>query len=327
MLKHSSSWQQQLSDAISDPVVLCEFLSLDSSVCKDITTAMQQFPLRVPYAFVSRMQKGDLNDPLLKQILPLGVEMQAVKGYFSDPLNEAQYNPVSGLLHKYHGRVLLTLTGACAVNCRYCFRRHYPYEQKVPGLSHWQSALDYIANDDTIYEIILSGGDPLLIKDHALSNFIGRLDTIPHLTTLRIHTRLPIVIPDRVTDELVDLLAMSRLKVIIVLHSNHANELDITVKTALKKLRQFILLNQAVLLKGINDSATALINLSQRLCESHVLPYYLHLLDPVTGAAHFDVPLEIAKALIEEITQQLPGYLVPRLVKEVAGMASKQRMS
>lgn len=320
------SWQQQLADAITDPRDLCEMLDLNSNSIEGVHSVVQQFPLRVPQAFISRMEKGNPKDPLLLQALPLGIEMQSVPGYLADPLNETSVNPAAGLLHKYHGRVLLTLIGVCAINCRYCFRRHYPYADKVPGLSQWWPALDYIAADATIEEVILSGGDPLVVKDELLAQFVQQLEAIPHLKCLRIHTRLPIVIPDRVTDELISMLTSSRFKIVMVLHSNHANELDRSVDVALQKCRDITLLNQTVLLKGINDSADALVNLSQRLFEINVLPYYLHLLDPVAGAAHFDVSEKRALGLVQQAANQLPGYLVPKLVREVPEKESKQLM-
>ncbi len=318
------AWQKELSQAITDPVELCRELALDPALLENAAPAVRQFPLRVPRGFLARMEKGNPNDPLLRQVLPLGVEMQKQTGFSKDALNENTVNPAPGLLHKYHGRVLLTLTGSCAVNCRYCFRRHYPYDEKVPGLSQWQGALDYIAANNTITEVILSGGDPLVIKDQPLSNLIKSLEKIPHLKRLRIHTRLPIMIPKRVTDEYVATLKASRLSPVIVLHSNHANEIDEQVASAIKRCSSIPVLNQSVLLKNINDTPEALINLSERLFEVGVIPYYLHLLDPVEGAAHFNVEERIAKKLWQTISNQLPGYLVPRLVREVPGLAAKQ---
>ena len=318
------SWQQQLAEAITDPADLCSALALDPNIVDDAQRVAQQFPLRVTRAFLSRMEKGKLDDPLLRQVLPLGVELQTKAGYSFDPLKEAVASPAHGLLHKYHGRVLLTLTGACAIHCRYCFRRHYPYADKVPGLSQWQAALDYIASDATIEEVILSGGDPLVIKDEFLSQFFSQLESLANLKRLRIHTRLPIVIPDRITNALVARLRRSHLKIIVVIHANHANELDKAVADAVAKCRDFTLLNQSVLLKGVNNSVEALVQLSKRLSEIDILPYYLHLLDPVAGAAHFHVNEAEAKFLVQEMADRLPGYLVPKLVREVAQQRSKQ---
>lgn len=325
MLNESNSWQHQLATAISDLDHLCQVLELEKSQLGPMAeNAQRQFSLRVPQAFVDRIEKGNPNDPLLLQVLPQSIEMQPSPGYELDPLQESKASPVSGVLHKYESRALLTMTGACAVNCRYCFRRHYPYSERVPGISQWNAALDYVRSDLAINEVILSGGEPLLLKDEVLSTFIDKLEAIPHLNTLRIHTRMPIVIPDRLTDALVTRLTTSRLKVVMVLHSNHARELDDNVAQALSSLKAICLLNQSVLLKGVNDSAKVLIDLSWRLHEIGVLPYYLHVLDPVEGAMHFDLPEEEAKSLMMKITEKLPGYLVPRLVREVPGMKSKQ---
>lgn len=318
------TWQKQLADAITDPKVLCDALDLEIKTIADMQSVVRQFPLRVPRAFLSRMEKGNINDPLLQQVLPMGVEMYSAPGYFKDPLNESNMSPVPGLLHKYPGRVLLTLAGACAVHCRYCFRRNYPYTEKVPGVSQWQPALHYVAENTSIDEVILSGGDPLVLKDESLTQIIRSLEAIPHLKRLRIHTRLPIVIPARVTQSLVTLLDQSKLKVILVIHSNHVNELDDSIALALKKFQSTTLLNQAVLLQGINDTAESLINLSKRLFEIGVLPYYLHLLDPVIGTAHFEVSEKEAISLMQAISEQLPGYLVPKLVREIPGEKSKQ---
>jgi L-lysine 2,3-aminomutase len=322
----TQTWQKILAQAISDPAELCRILELDPDIISGCERSEQQFRMRVPTGFVSRMEKGNPHDPLLLQVLPLAIEMQTVSGFNQDPVGELSASPVSGLLHKYHGRVLLTLTGACAVNCRYCFRRHYPYDEKVPGLSQWEAALDYIAADSSITEVILSGGDPLIVKDQQLAQLITSLEKITHLKTLRIHTRLPIMIPERMTKTLIDLLKQSRLRAVMVLHSNHANEIDDSVSTAIVKCQDagLIVLNQAVLLKNVNDSVDALVQLSERLFEVGVLPYYLHVLDPVAGAAHFDIDKEKAKQLVGAMSDRLPGYLVPKLVQEIEGLGAKQ---
>ena len=326
MSTQAPSWQQALAQAITDPNELCRELALDPELLQEIEPAIDQFRLRVPRSFVARMEKGNPNDPLLRQVLPLGIEMQAVPGFTQDPVEERKVHPASGLLHKYRGRVLLTLTGACAVHCRYCFRRHYPYEEKVPALSEWQAALNYIAKDKSITEVILSGGDPLVLKDQSLEKFIKMLESIAHLKRLRIHTRLPIVISERITDAFITLLQKTRLQAVVVLHSNHANELDGSVAKAMLRCKDknIILLNQAVLLRGVNDSVDALVQLSERLFEIGIIPYYLHLLDPVAGAAHFNVPLKVAKQLMRKVLNRLPGYMVPRLVREVPGLAAKK---
>ena len=271
------------------------------------------------------MQSGNPLDPLLLQVLAVKEEVESVPGFVTDPVGEAKMNPLPGLIHKYEGRVLLTLTTACAINCRYCFRRHFPYQNNNPGRSGWQPVLDYIRQDSSIHEVILSGGDPLLAADAILGELIAQLDAIPQLTTLRFHTRIPVVLPERINTALLDLLSTTRLQKVIVLHSNHAQELDNNVAQACVALKQVSchLLNQSVLLKGINNNVATLVALSERLFACGVLPYYLHLLDKVAGAAHFDLPEESALTLYRELQGRLPGYLLPRLAREVAGKASK----
>ena len=319
-------WQRILANTIDDPNTLLRELALDPTDLGALFTP--DFKLRVPRGFVDRMEKGNPQDPLLLQVLPLNQELNVHPGYSHDPVGEQHVNPIPGLLHKYHGRVLLTLTGGCAINCRYCFRRHFPYHDNTPGTAGWQQALDYIAKDHTIGEVILSGGDPLMLKDQQLSALVARLETIQHVKRLRIHTRFPIVIPERVNDELTDWLGKTRLKTIVVLHANHPNEINQAVIDALQRLHQanVTLFNQTVLLKNINDNAACLAKLSHALFTAHVIPYYLHLFDRVQGAAHFEVSERTARHLVDTMTQQLPGYLVPKLVREVAGERSKVRV-
>lgn len=325
MIKQEPSWQQSLASAITSWSDLYDLLELDVSNVNFSERAQQSFALRVPREFAARMQKANPHDPLLLQILPQAIELQMVDNFSNDPLFEIQKNPVPGLLHKYPNRVLLTLTGGCAINCRYCFRRHFPYDDNLPGRVNWQRAIDYIAADKNLDEVILSGGDPLVLKDHLIAEFVSQLEKIKHIERLRIHTRLPIVIPSRVTAEWIMWMQKTRFHMIVVVHCNHANEIDSTVKNALKKLCAVsTVLNQSVLLKNVNDDATALVNLSKKLFDANVLPYYLHLLDKVQGAAHFDVSEEKADALIAEIKKQLPGFLVPKLAREVPGMLSKR---
>ena len=287
--------------------------------------AARLFPLRVPRGFVARMRPRDPRDPLLRQVLPLAEECLAVEGFGADPVGDLSAMVVPGVLHKYHGRVLLTATGACAVHCRYCFRRHFPYAEANPVVDQWHQALDYIAGDESITEVILSGGDPLSLSDRRLAELTTRLEAIPHLRRLRLHTRLPIVLPERVNDELRDWLGATRLKTAVVVHANHANEVDASVIAALADLKGSgaELLNQSVLLRGVNDSTEALMALSEKLFEAGVLPYYLHLLDKVQGAAHFEVEEVAARRLMAELNRQLPGYLVPRLVREIPGAPGK----
>lgn len=322
------SWQKALSELITDPLELCHLLEIDPKLVDLSDQAIQQFPLRVSRSFVSRMQKGNIRDPLLLQVLPVAQEMKQVTGFTPDPLHEKDANPLPGLLHKYKGRVLFTLTGACAINCRPCFRRHFPYAENMPNKAGWEKVIHYIQADESIAEIILSGGDPLTIKDEGLQQLITYLEKIPHLSRLRIHTRLPVVIPERVTDELIRMLTESRLQSVVVIHCNHPNEIDSSVITAMKRLRNhgITLLNQSMLMRGVNDDVAILKKLSEKLFAMGVLPYYLHLLDPVAGAAHFWVEEPHAKEMIWQLAQQLPGYLVPKLVQEVPGQPAKMTM-
>ena len=317
------SWQKKLAEGFSSATELLDFLQLPRSLAD--TLAEQQFKTRVPRGFAARMQRGDPSDPLLLQVLALGQELKVTDGFVADPLAEIAAIPLPGLIHKYHGRVLLTVAGACAINCRYCFRRHFPYQDNNPGRGGWQHALDYIANDPCIHEVILSGGDPLLANDKVLDALFTQLADIPHLHTLRMHTRIPVVLPERINDHFIQRLTATRLQKVVVLHSNHAQELDKQVANACAALRQAgcHLLNQSVLLAGVNDNVGTLAELSERLFACGVLPYYLHLLDKVQGAAHFDVPLSDAVLIFRQLQAVLPGYLVPRLAREEAGKKNK----
>jgi len=318
-------WQQVLRQAISDPAELIRLLELPDSVLSDAIDANQAFSLRVPAPYLARIRKGDLDDPLLKQILPIGQEIVPQPGFMTDPLAELQSNPEQGLVHKYRDRVLLILSGACAINCRYCFRRHFPYTDNQIGNEQWQKLLDYIQRHPEVTEVILSGGDPLATPDRRIIQMLQDLEQIPQLKRLRIHSRMPVVIPQRITQELTQALALSRLKSVMVLHINHANEIDQSVVDAVKRLRDsnITVLNQAVLLRGINATISDQKSLSEALFECGVLPYYLFLLDRVEGSAHFDLPDEEAQRLIGELQTQLPGYLVPRLAREIPGRKAK----
>jgi len=320
-----SSWRSALADLVTSPQELFEMLSLSPSQDWDLGSEKKPFPLRVPREFVQRMRPGDPDDPLLRQVLPLQAESERTSGYSLDPLAEITAEATPGLLQKYRGRALLVLTGVCAIHCRYCFRRHFPYADSSVGSHHLAETMSALAADQSISEVILSGGDPLMLGDDYLRDCVKRLESMPHLTRLRIHTRLPIVIPSRVDDEMLAWLSGTRFNTVIVVHVNHANELDGSVASALAALDKVgvTLLNQAVLLKGVNDNVEALQNLSIRLFENKVLPYYLHLLDKVQGAAHFDVDEATARQLIEAVRAQLPGYLVPRLAQEVAAQPAK----
>lgn len=328
-LLKEQTWQMALRTAITSPEELFQLLDLDQKLLDSARAAAKLFPLKVPKSFISRIQKGNINDPILKQFLPLGIEQLTTHGYTNDPLQEKSVNPIPGLLHKYHGRVLLTLTGACGIHCRYCFRRHFPYADNNPGTHGWKEVLHYIAADSSIIEIILSGGDPLVVSDHLLFEFSQKLISIPHIKRLRIHSRIPIMLPERITPELIQWCESIPLKLILVTHCNHAQELSESVSYAMQRLAKagVTLLNQTVLLKGINDNAKTLIDLSEALFAAHILPYYLHRLDKVQGAAHFDLDDTIAKALHWQISKQLPGFLVPKLVCEQPGAPAKLNLA
>lgn len=318
-------WIQQLAEAITNPDELLQILNLENHLLsKEGSEAHKLFPLRVPMPFISRMKKGDPLDPLLLQVLTAKAEFDIHPGFSTDPLEE-QDNEIPSLLHKYHNRALLLVKGGCAVNCRYCFRRHFPYEDNKGNKNNWLMAVDYIKNHTELNEIIFSGGDPLMAKDHELDWLISQLEAIPHIKRLRIHTRLPVVIPERITETLCQRLASSRLQVIMVTHVNHANEIDESFTNAMQKLKLsgVTLLNQSVLLRQVNDNVTALMNLSNALFDAGILPYYLHVLDKVQGAAHFLVSDTEARQLIQQLLSKVSGYLVPKLAREIGGEPSK----
>ena len=318
-------WQRELAGAIRDPEELCRALALPPARAAEARAAAGGFPLLVPRSFVSRMRPGDPDDPLLLQVLPRARERLDAEGFVSDPLRERDAVAAPGLVKKYAGRALLLATGGCAVNCRYCFRREFPYAESGASPAGLEAAIDAVAADDTIHEAILSGGDPLLLDDDRLAAAMRRLEAVPHLRRLRIHTRLPIVLPSRVTAGLVQLLAASRLACAVVVHANHPRELDDSVAVAAAMLRGSgaILLNQAVLLAGVNDSVDALAGLSERLVAIGIVPYYLHLLDRVRGTAAFEVDEPRARQFHADLKARLPGYAVPRLAREVPGEPAK----
>lgn len=318
-------WQTLLANAVTNAQELCQILGLDPALVPGALAAAGQFPLRVPRSFVARMRHGDPQDPLLRQVLPVAAELALAEGFVTDPVGDLASREVPGLLHKYEGRALIVSTGACAVHCRYCFRRHFPYADQSPLAGGWQRTVDHLRSDSSIGEVILSGGDPLSLSDRRLMQLTEALQEIPHIRRLRIHTRYPIVLPERIDAGLLKWLTNVSLQKVVVIHANHARELDASVERACRALSGAgaTLLNQSVLLAGINDSAAALIELSERLFAMHVLPYYLHVLDRVQGAAHFDVAEERASELHAQLLGRLPGYLVPKLVREVAGAASK----
>ncbi|HEV3021464.1 MAG TPA: EF-P beta-lysylation protein EpmB [Pirellulales bacterium] len=318
-------WQQALREAIRDPQELCRILDLPAEYEAAAVRAAKDFPLLVPRGYVARMRPGDPHDPLLRQVLPLDAERAHVPGFTADPVGDAAAAVAPGLLQKYQGRALMVTTGACAVHCRYCFRRHYPYSDGPGSLAAREAALERIAADTTLDEVLLSGGDPLTLVDERLAGLVRRLDSIAHLRRLRIHTRLPIVLPERVCDELLDWLCATRLTPIVVVHANHPAEIDEAVAAALARLVDagLVVLNQSVLLRGVNDQADVLIELCRRLVDLRVMPYYLHQLDRVQGAAHFEVPEAVGVRLVAEMRAKLPGYAVPRYVREAAGEKHK----
>ena len=321
-------WQQVLAEAITDPAELCRILGLDASLAQSAimsTAGSPAFPLRVPRGFVNRMRRGDPRDPLLLQVLPVAAELQSAEGFTLDPVGDLASRTSPGLLHKYAGRVLLVATGACAVHCRYCFRRHFPYGEETALADGWRLALEHLRADSSVSEVILSGGDPLSLSDRRLQQLTDALATMPHIRRLRIHTRYPVVLPERVDAGLLQWLSGLPLQKVVVIHANHAQELDGEVGRACADLAGAgaTVLNQSVLLAGVNDSVAALAALSEGLFAMNVLPYYLHVLDRVAGAAHFDIDANKALQLHAGLTRVLPGYLVPRLVREVPGAASK----
>ncbi|EXD16188.1 TPA: EF-P beta-lysylation protein EpmB [Acinetobacter baumannii] len=325
-LHQEQNWQSQLSDLITDPLELLNLLELSTDqLLSGAILASEKFKLRVPRAFVGKMNAKDPLDPLLLQVLPHHLELEEHPEFVTDPLGEEAANQLPGVLHKYKSRFLLTLTGACAVHCRYCFRRHFPYQENLPKNEDWLNIKNYIESNPDINEVILSGGDPLTLSNRKLALWLERLSSLKQVKILRIHSRVPIVIPNRIDEELISLLKNSRLRIILVVHSNHASELDDFTCSKLLQLSEhhITVLNQAVLLKGVNDSAQTLTDLSYRLFEARVMPYYLHVLDKVKGAQHFDLlPSEI-DAIYQDVLASLPGYLVPKLVREIAGEKNK----
>ena len=321
----NSSWQQALAQAIADPAELCAVLGLDPELVEPAFAAARDFPLRVPRGYVARMRRGDPRDPLLLQVLPGAAELIPAADFTTDPVGDLGSSAAPGLLHKYAGRALVVATGACAIHCRYCFRRHFPYSEQQALREGWQPVIARLHDDPSIHEVILSGGDPLSLSDRRLTQLSDELQRLPHIRRLRIHTRYPVVLPERVDAGLLKWLAGVPLQKVVVIHANHANEIDEQVGRACVDLAAAgaTLLNQSVLLAGVNDSVEALAELSESLFATRVLPYYLHVLDKVQGAAHFDVDERRALDLHRMLAARLPGYLIPRLVREVAGAPAK----
>jgi len=327
-IKPSIDWQERWRQAIRDPLELLAMVGLKAADIGVSPKALAQFPLRVPRGFVARMRYGDANDPLLRQVLPVDAEMQRVSGFSFDAVGDGAARTGEGVIQKYQGRALLVATGSCAIHCRYCFRRHFNYSQENAAKNGWRAALAHIAADSSIHEVILSGGDPLSLSAARLIELTDALAKIKHIQRLRIHSRLPVVLPERIDSQLLHWLSSLPWPLALVIHANHANEFDETVDSALAQLRGTgaQLLNQTVLLRGINDTVATLAALSERSFAAGVVPYYLHQLDRVQGAAHFEVSDERAKALHAELAARLSGYLVPRLVREIAGDSGKRAL-
>lgn len=325
----TKSWQEELTGLIQNPAILLERLQLGPEWLKDAIDASAHFPLRATESYISRIRPGDPDDPLLRQILPLGEELVPSGDYQKDPLQEARFTPVPGLVHKYRSRVLLIAATQCAINCRYCFRRHFPYDDHQLNRQEWQTALDYINRASDINEVILSGGDPLSLSDKQLAWLTQNIGEIPHIKRLRIHSRYPVILPSRITPELLNAIRHPRLRTVMVMHCNHAQEIDGDVRHAIGEMLDvgIQVLNQAVLLKKINDNSRILATLSESLFDAGVMPYYLHLLDKVEGAAHFAVDEDRARVLYGELLTLLPGYLVPKLVRETPHEGSKTPIS
>lgn len=324
-LSHAApDWRAAWREAVTDPLELLSMVGLPH-LAATLPANDAGFAMRVPRGFVQRMAHGDARDPLLLQVLPQLAETQIVPGFSRDAVGDLASRDAQGLLHKYQGRALLIASGSCAVNCRYCFRRHFPYGEEIAAAGAWRQALARVAVDTSIQELILSGGDPLSLATGKLAELTDGLSAMPHVRRLRIHTRLPVVLPERIDEAFTQWLGAVPLQKVVVLHANHANELDGEVDEACRRLRDAgaTLLNQSVLLAGVNDDAETLSALSERLFAAGVLPYYLHQLDRVQGAAHFEVDDARALALVQAMRERLPGYLVPRLVREEQGEPSK----
>ncbi len=324
----TSSWQLQLARAFTRVEDLFDYLELNQALLPAARAAAIQFGLRVPTAYAARIERGNPDDPLLRQVLPLAAELIRTAGFNTDPVADQNSAAAPGILHKYGGRALLITTGACGIHCRYCFRRHYPYSEFSIDRKRWNQTVAYLERTEQITEVILSGGDPLTLSDDRLATLVNSLGGIPHLKRLRIHSRLPVLVPDRITDRLIDCIVSSRLQSTLVVHINHVREISAPLKLTLNQLRRegVTLLNQSVLLRGVNDSMETLCELSEGLFSSGILPYYLHLLDRVQGAAHFEVPEAEAIQLHRRIRARLPGYLLPRLVRDDPGADSKVQL-
>ena len=326
---HPGPWPAADRGVVTDPSELFALLGLEPDLLPSARRAAAVFGLRVPRSYIARMRRGDPTDPLLRQVLPLDVELEERSGFTSDPVGDLASGVVPGLLQKYRGRALLITTGACGVNCRFCFRREFPYSDQLASGGRMRDAMDRIAGDTSLHEVILSGGDPLVLPAARLRALGDAIAAIPHVRRIRIHSRQPVVAPGSVDEALLQWFAQAPLPIVLVIHTNHARELDATVEEALRRIaaHRVTLLSQSVLLRGVNDDLETLVELSERLMEVGVLPYYLHLLDRVRGSGHFEVDEHRAVALHAALRERLPGYLVPRLVRETAGAKSKTLVS
>ncbi len=324
-IKPLVKWQSLLADAIRDPNQLIDYLKLPKNYINKIRQDNDNFKLLATKSYLDKIEKGNINDPLLLQILPSKQELNHSKYYVSDPVGDKEAEISPGVLQKYHGRALIVTTGVCAIHCRYCFRQEFPYAELNPAKNNWRETIRIIANDTSLHEVILSGGDPLVLSDERLSSLCNQLADIPHIKTIRFHSRLPIVLPERIDNNFLTWFRQLKVNKVLVIHANHANEIDEKVGDKLRLLScsKCVLLNQSVLLKGVNNNTQVLEELSHVLFKYQALPYYLHLLDKVTGAAHFDVNEAKAIKIIEELRVKLPGYLVPKLVREISGKRSK----
>lgn len=319
-------WRTALRQAIRDPDSLSQALGRTKGDLGANYEAHRGFPTLIPPAWLHKIDFNNPNDPLLRQVLPTSAENDTTSGFTNDPVGDQAARRNGGVLHKYHGRALLITTGACAINCRYCFRRHFPYSQHIASRGRWEAACAYLEDHSDVTELILSGGDPLMLSTELLGALTEQLKPLSHIQTLRIHTRMPVVMPERIDDDLIDWIARWPGRLVVVIHSNHPNELGPDVAAALERLRGggARLFNQSVLLKGVNDRWQTLARLSQSLFDMQVQPYYLHQLDRATGTAHFEVDQETAKSIVRDLMAHLPGYLVPKLVQESAGAEYKQ---
>ncbi|QIW10736.1 EF-P beta-lysylation protein EpmB [Francisella sp. LA112445] len=323
----TNSWKKALKESFYSPLELLNFLEINNDIAKVSFKAVNHFKMIVPKSFANRMEKGNINDPLLKQVLPTVDEEVIDSNYSSDPLDEKKYNKIPGLLHKYHGRVLLIAHTSCAVHCRYCFRKEFDYKDNIPGRKDWLKTFDYIRNDPSIEEVILSGGDPLLNNDDVLEFFLNEIRGISHIKRIRIHSRIPIVLPERITETLLDIFSRCELDIVLVAHANHPNEIDTNISKVLRKIHKsgVIVLNQSTMLRGVNDDPDVLYALSTKLIRARVIPYYIHLLDPVSGTKHFNI--DNAKDIMKKLSEISSGYMVPILTKEDPGYPSKKWIS